>query len=398
MSGTVDQTLDRIDMVRAYEVVVPAKAGALVSDDISDAGYGGASSFDYMPIVLLEIHTSDGLVGLGEVARGNTLEMVEPWISQLPGFAIRGRSLAHLPIEWRDGAVGVGGLGVEAHPLPIWYSPKLLISAIIGAIETALLDIAGKRMRCRAADVLGGTHRELVPVDYWCARQNPKSLRRIVETACSMGFTGLKMKSRITDPIVEQVRAVRETGGDNFMLTIDPMAQWFGPADALIIMGQLEQFGPKIRIEDPFPQDMPDLWRRMRDATKLPIIFHARSMTILRRAMQDNVADGYNCSGSVADFMAQAAAIEVAGYSCWQGSGLELGVYQASRLHTCAAARACTFASDLQSAVIRQHTLVNWDWPYKNGYLPLPTGHGLGIDLDYDAVKKFLVRQQEYRA
>ena len=63
-----------------------------------------------------------------------------------------------------------------------------------------------------------------------------------------------------------------------------------------------------------------------------------------------------------------------------------------------AAARACTMASDFQSGFIRQHTLITWDWPYRDGMLPLPAGPGLGIELDRDAVERYRIGHATYRS
>jgi muconate cycloisomerase len=109
-------------------------------------------------------------------------------------------------------------------------------------------------------------------------------------------------------------------------------------------------------------------------------------MVSLRQALREGCADNYNCAGTAAEFLALTHALEVAGYSCWHGSSLELGVGQVSCLHATAAARACTMASDFQSGLIRSHTLITWDWPYQDGKLPLPIGPGLGIELDRDAL------------
>src|SRR3569833_2301388 len=187
------------------------------------------------------------------------------------------------------------------------------------------------------------------------------------------------MKSRQGDPVAEQVRAIREVGGDDFSVTIDPMYQWSGPNESLAKLKSLEEFGPGIRVEDPFPEDRPEFWRRARQVCAVPLVWHARGLASLRRALQEGCADAFNCSGVAREFLTYASAVEVAGYSCWRGSSLELGIGQAAGLHAAAAARGCVMPSDFQSGVIREHTLITWDWPYRNGLLPLPSGAGLGV-------------------
>jgi muconate cycloisomerase len=260
----------------------------------------------------------------------------------------------------------------------------------------ALLDWAGKRLGCRAVDLLGGAYREAFPVDFWCSRQTPRDLARLVTQARERGFGGLKMKSTLGDPVIEQVRAVKDAGGADFGLTIDPMSQWLSPHDALALFRALEPYAQNLRVEDPFPQDRPEYWQRVRQVSPVPLVWHARDLDSLRRALADRAADAFNCTGWVSEFLVLAHAVEVAGHSCWHGSGIELGVAQAARMHAAAAARACVLSCDFVSGLIRQHTLITWDWPYQNGLLPLPAGPGLGVELDADAVRHYRQAEAEF--
>ncbi len=355
---------------------MPARVGAINSPSMDHWG----TDWDHMPICLLELRFDDGLTGLGEVSRGIALKDIEPWLKQLPGLPVSGPSLAYLPPNWR---AGYRWDLLESHPPALWQSP----SPVTPALEMALLDWAGKRLGCRAVDLLGGAVREYVPVDYWCARQTPQDLARLAGEAKSRGFTGLKMKSRIGDPVIEQVRAIKEVAGPAFRITIDPMFQWLSPHDALDIFRQMEPWAEGVRIEDPFPQDRPEFWQRARQVTAIPLILHARSLEVLRRGLQDRYSDDYNCSGGIAEFLTMAHAVEVAGFSCWHGSAIEMGVAQVAHLHAAAAARSCVLHSDFVSPIVRQHTLITWDWPFAGDKLPLPAGPGLGVELDRDALR-----------
>ena len=269
---------------------------------------------------------------------------------------------------------------------------------MIGAIEIALLDWAGKRLGCRVVDLLGGAYLEQVPVEYWCGRQTPAELARIVTRARELRFGGLKMKSRLGDPVVEQVRAIRDAGGADFRLTIDPMFQWLDPRDALPILRQLDEpILSGLKIEDLFPQDRPEYWNRARQVCAIPLVWHARTIDSLRRAMQERCADDFNCSGGIWEVLTQSHAVEIAGHSCWHGSAIELGVGQVAHLHAAAAARSCMIPSDFVSGLIREHTLVDYPWNHQDGHLPLPQRLGLGIDLDPEAVAQYRTAQAEFR-
>ena len=373
-----------VERAEAWEVVVPCHPGTINSPEL---GNFLGHEWDLLPICLLRLTLSDGTQGLGEVDRGHSLCALRGLLAELPGLSVAGPNAA-FPADWRGRTLFDGAIE-EAHTPGLWSTRNPLKPAV----EMALLDASGRRLGCRVVDLLGGAYREEVPVDAWCGRQTPAALREIVGRAVSRGFRGLKMKSRLGDPVVEQVRAIREAAGPEFGVTIDPMYQWMGPAETLPLLRRLEEFGPGIRVEDPFPEDRPEFWRRARHTCAVPLAWHARTLASLRRGLQEGCADAYNCSGGAFEFLTLAHAVEVAGYSLWRGSSLELGVGQAAGLHAAAAARACVMASDFQSGLMRQHTLVDWDWPYSAGRLPLPAGPGIGVQFDMDAVNHYAREQ-----
>jgi muconate cycloisomerase len=374
----------RIQSIRAWEVIVPTHRGAVDSEGVDDLF--PKKPWAEMPICLIEFQMSDGLAGLGEIGRGVTLAQIEPWLKQLIGREVRGRRLAEYPEGWK--ADTWAGL-MAAHPPANWASK----SPVADALEMGLLDWCGRRLGCRAVDLLGGAYREAVPVEYWCARQTPSDLAKTVAKAKEKGFHGLKMKSRHGDPTMEQLRAIRDAAGEDFAVTIDPMHLWFDPQHSLTLFKQIEKLGTPVRIEDPFPKEYPDHWKRAQQAAAVPLIWHARSFEDLRQAVQHRCFDDFNLVGGIDEFLAKAHVAETIGHSCWHGSSIEMGVGQVAHLHAAAAARCCVLNSDFVSGLIREHTCITWDWPYKDGALPLPSGPGLGIELDMKAIGRY--RQAE---
>ena len=112
----------RIVEVEAHEVVVPAQPGANNSPEMGsylNTTTVGEREIDWdeLPICLLEVRFDDGVTGLGEVGRGNSLKQLEPWIARLPGLAFSGPNLADLPADWRTPL-----LLLESHPTAHWSS------------------------------------------------------------------------------------------------------------------------------------------------------------------------------------------------------------------------------------------------------------------------------------
>ena len=256
--------MTHIQAIRAHEVVVGARPGVVDSPALGRF----ADAWDELPIVMLEFCMSDGIVALGEVGRGPGIQEIHSHLKSLIGVELRGLDLGVLPKPFRTGYQW--GL-LTAHPPALYSSP----SPVTYAFEMALYDWLGKSINCCIADLLGGAVRQRVPVDAWCGRQTPKDLRRIVTEARDRGFQGIKIKSKLGDPTVEQVRAIKQAGGDQFGITIDPMWQWLSPHAALHMLAGLEPLANNLCIEDPFPWEQPEMSHRVRQVTTVPLVLQS---------------------------------------------------------------------------------------------------------------------------
>ncbi|MEI6432465.1 MAG: hypothetical protein WCP07_09820, partial [bacterium] len=163
----------QLDRLLVYEVIVPLRPNVVSSPEFADR-----NPWWEMPICVLEAEFSDGITAWGEANRSQTIASLEPWLRQMPGLKPVGGSLRGMPDAWRG--EGVYGVSMEERFPPSLYASP---SPLTNALETILLDWAGKKIGCRAADILGGAVRERVAVDYWCGRQNLDGLRRTVQRA-----------------------------------------------------------------------------------------------------------------------------------------------------------------------------------------------------------------------
>ncbi len=75
----------------------------------------------------------------------------------------------------------------------------------------------------------------------------------------------------------------------------------------------------------------------------------------------------------------------------WQASNVDLGIFDAFRLHASAAAPNCTFGSDLCGNFAHEHSLLK-EPLVQDGYAIVPTGPGLGVELDEEAVARYALR------
>ena len=76
----------------------------------------------------------------------------------------------------------------------------------------------------------------------------------------------------------------------------------------------------------------------------------------------------------------------------WHGSGVGLGISEASYVHACAATKATTLSSDIVGEMLRVDDLIVRPLAFEDGCFMVPQEPGLGVELDEDALERFGVR------
>ena len=110
------------------------------------------------------------------------------------------------------------------------------------------------------------------------------------------------------------------------------------------------------------------------------------------RAKEDAVS-AFNTGGNpgMASFVSNCYLAEAAGMPVWHGSGNDMGIVDASYLHSCAAAANCTIPSDILG-FLREDDMVIEPVELKDSYAIASDKPGLGVELDEAAAKKYSVK------
>lgn len=349
----------KINKVEHFKVVIPMKPGTVNSPQ------WGPPGFDEVPKFIVKVYTDAGITGIGETGRGAPKEAVEQGAAALLGQAPMKLNLAELPI------------------------PK---NAAYDAYEMALFDTVGKTLDLPAYKLLGGGYRDRVLVDYWCGRKTPEDIAKTAKEGWDKGFKGLKMKCALEDPMVERVKAIAEVCPE-MSITIDPNTRFYRPSAALELAKQMQ--GYKIEVfEDPVPKEDLDWYVFLRKELKkigIPLALHLGGFKAVIEAIRRDCVDYLNLGGSMAHFVKLAAIAEAAEIPVWHGSGVDLGILDCSYVHACAAAKACTLASDIIGNFLREDDLILEPLQFKAGQALVPQKPGLGVELDEKAVKRYSV-------
>ena len=190
--------------------------------------------------VFAQVHTDDGITGVGEGTCEWQARAVEAAIAQLAERYVVGSSAFEIERLWRDmfrNEFARGG--------PI-------LNSAIGAIEMALWDILGKALDQPVHQLLGGRVRDDMPAyanAWYGAGADVAEIAAAAAEVKRNGYPGLKFDpfgSAGRDPeypairrAVQLVEAVREAIGPEIEIMIDCHGR-FSPASAIAIARELE--------------------------------------------------------------------------------------------------------------------------------------------------------------
>lgn len=360
----------KITAIRATPVNIPLEAPYLWS-------YGSLAGFSK---TIVEVETSDGIVGLGEGPSPANVATIEKVFAP--------KLLGRDPIDL---------VGAEEVCLPSWRGVYTDVDfatvRAFGAVEMALWDIRGKAWGRPLHDLFGGAHRtEITFTDYFAFRlakdgRGGEATPEAVVDYClgqrerfgSTFFEG-KLSTADPEPSIRTVELLRAALGPEAVLRVDSNKA-YSLTEARRIARRLEPLD--IRAwEDPVAtfEDM----ARLRASTAIPFSVHTPA---LRHAVALGVPDAFctdvNVHGGIGRALRFIAACEQMGLDFWCYSG-DSGIASAVYLHLAAAHAHIREPS--QSLFHMQPFDVIAEGPFRprDNRVPVPTGPGIGVTLDPD--------------
>jgi muconate cycloisomerase len=367
----------KITRVETITVVVPVHEGSWHSPEFIPEGYSFGGRWVRLhwpeyPIVLLKLHTDEGLVGLGEVPKGTSADEVMKSAPIFERLKLDDINLQELPLE------------------TMWFAN----SAVYEGYEMALYDLLGKALGVPVYRLFGGKYRDLVPVSRCSGRMNPGYAADFARKVVAEGYSVLKMKATADDPLFERLAAIQTAVGDQLGIVVDPNQRFGHPYVLFALAERLRAAGITnvICYESPFAHDNLDWYVLARQKLTTPLALHLESKRAITEAIKREACDWLNIGGALSDTHKQAAIAEGALIPTWHGSGVGLGVSEAAFTHISAACKTMTLTSDICGESLRVDDVIQQPIVIENGYARVPEGPGLGVELDDDAVERYRVR------
>ncbi|WP_283137714.1 mandelate racemase/muconate lactonizing enzyme family protein [Rhizohabitans arisaemae] len=365
----------RVIRLEAVPVSVPLRepfTSALGVQAVSDYG-----------IVIAE--ADDGSVGLGEISliwHGDGAALCG-LVNRVLAPAVVGAD----PFEpTRFQAVAAKLLAFGRHSL-----------TAVAAVETALLDLAGKAVGRPVCDLLGGKARDRVPLSMSLPIGPAEEVLARARRLVGEGFTTLKAKGGGDgDRLVELVARLREEFGPGLGIRVDlnmacPLAK-----DALRLIRRLEPYDV-LSVEQPLPADDVDGMAELCARSEVPIMADESVWTTgdAWRVLRARAADLVNVYVPEAGGPLQARRITdmcaSAGVGVAIGSMPELGIGTAAAAHVAFSSPRLDQPSDVAGHLYHADDVVHGTLVIENGFLLPPTAPGLGVELDRDRLERYRI-------
>jgi L-alanine-DL-glutamate epimerase-like enolase superfamily enzyme len=223
--------------------------------------------------------------------------------------------------------------------------------------------------------------------------------KAVVRAMVDRGFTAIKLgwgpfgRDEALD--VALVAAARESAGPDVALMFDIGNGWPDAIHALRMVRRYEEFRPHW-VEEPLMPDDAAGYAMLANAVETPIAAGEEDTTLwgfaelIERSQVDIVQPDVTRCGGISELMKIAAYANVQGRTvvphAWS-----TGIIKAATLQVIGALPSVPFFEYcVQETALNQQLTVE-RFPVIDGQTPIPTGPGLGIEVDLDALRQFTV-------
>jgi galactonate dehydratase len=343
--------------------------------------------------LFLKITSEDGLSGWGEPVVEGRADTVAAAVTELANYLL-GRNGDDIEDIWQ--VLYRGGF---------YRGGPILMSAIAG-IDQALWDLKGKRYNLSVHQMLGGKVRERIQVYSWIGGDKPSEVASAAKEKKSQGYQAIKMNASAelhyvdspvkVDEIIERIGSVRDAVGKDFGIAVDFHGR-VHRAMAKVLAAELDPFRLMF-IEEPVLSEHSEALVEIARHTATPIALGERlySRWDFKRFLQLGVIDiiqpDLSHAGGISEVhkiasMAEAYDIAIAPH-CPLGP---INLAASLQLDGC-----------VPNALIQEQSLgIHYNvggelgdylsdptvFRYIDGYVDIPSGAGLGIEINEEAVR-----------
>ena len=331
--------------------------------------------------IVVEVRTRGGVVGYGESIC--LLDAVPAVLQKVVLPLLKGKRVDQAEAVYRH-VLGAG-----------YYHHKRAAVMAICAAEMAMWDAFGKVCGQPLHRLWGGLWRDRVPLAAYLFVNDAAKVAEEAHSFLERGFETFKLKIGVDEKSdIALSRAVRNAIGPDRPLRLDVNGAWT-PGTAKRQCRRLAEFDPSY-IEQPLEHDDLAGTAALRASQSVPIALDESAYTlvdvgnIVRAGAADVVLLDPHEAGGLWQTVKAAAVCESVGIPVTLHSGGELGLSQAAYLHLAASIPNMTLAIDSELDYLGGD-IVTAPFRAVQGALDVPTGPGLGVEVDFQALARYEV-------
>jgi len=352
---------------------------------------------------LIRVETDAGLCGHGESLMG-----------LFCGEAAAAIARYYEPLLIGQDAAEIGRLWRLMFDSSVWWGRAGAATSVLGAIEIALWDLAGKRAGKPCYQLISDRLRGSVPVyaSLGAAPESPDRIPELIDQLYAAGFRGLKLGLQFEDAsgrmfsprgpeLLERIErtlaAIRNAAGDDFTIGVDGhmggVPDPIAPREALEVACVLEDFGVSF-FEEPLSYLDPGgyAWLRrhayVRIAGGESLALRAGFQAFADQEALDILQPDLNYAGGIGQGiaivgLAEERGLSVLPHSWCAGPGFMANVHLALAFERVERLEMARELTDLQAATLAERPII------RDGALLAPTAPGLGIDFEPALAERF---------
>lgn len=353
--------------------------------------------------LFLKIETDEGITGWGEPVIEGKAATVKTAVDELMEYLI-GKDARNIEDHWN-----------VMYRAGFYRGGPILMSAIAG-IDQALWDIKGKYFNAPIHQLLGGKAKDRIKVYSWIGGDRPSEVGQAAKDMVDQGFTALKMNATEElqyvdtydkiDQAIKRIAAVREAVGPSVGIGIDFHGRVHKPM-AKILAKELEPFHPMF-IEEPVLPENNEALREIANHVSIPIATGERMFskwqfkTLLKDGYVDIIQPDLSHAGGITECkkiisMAEAFDVAAAPHCPLGPIALAACLQVDATCHNAFIQEQSLGIHYNQGSDLLDYLVENKVFKYEEGYVKIPEGPGLGIEINEDHVRKMAAVGHNWR-
>ena len=336
-------------------------------------------------VVLVEVHTDDGVVGYGE-------SIASPLPSAIVGYVREAAAVCIGQDPFSNARLMATAYQRMFQGLGTCSSPRFA-GQVLAGLEMALWDVMGKATGRPVHDLLGGAVHDSIRYFGFAQGETADEVAADAQRLAAEGFDVMYFKVGRGDALdLETVAAVRRAIGPHKRLRVDPNESWT-PDHLLRMARRFLQFDVEV-IEQPTPCESISALAQVHRSSPIPnsadqaVFTPFDAFDVCRQQAADLLVIGLHETGGLGRMAKVAHIAEAAGLNICIHGLYETGITTMASMQVASTFPNLDDANQHMTRFLEWDIVASPDLRPRKGAVPVSRKPGLGFELDPDAVER----------